>query len=132
MTEQHLREYYASWGTGDPELVSAFFADSSIFEDLAFDAMFKGIDGVRQFATLTYSGVPDFKVEPTRIIVSGSSAAAAWVMSGTHSGDLPNLPATGKHFEVRASSIIRTEGSKIIEMLDYWNPVHFQKAVGLA
>jgi len=130
-TELRLREYYAAWGTGDPEKVVAFFDESSVFEDLAFDAKFEGKDGVRTFAQLTYHGAPDFKVEPTQIIVNGSSAAATWIMSGTHTGDLPNMPATGKPFKVRASSIIRIEDGKILEMLDFWNPISFQKEVGL-
>ncbi|MEM9925811.1 MAG: ester cyclase [Cyanobacteria bacterium P01_D01_bin.50] len=131
-TESMLREYYASWGTGNPENIVRYFKETSIFEDLAFQVKFEGIDGVRKFAKFTYNGVPDFKVEPTRIVVQGSSAAAAWLMSGTHSGDFPNLPATGNRFEVRASSIIRVEEEKILEMVDYWNPISFQKAVGLA
>ena len=130
-TESMLREYYASWGTGNPENIVRYFEETSIFEDLAFQARFEGINGIREFAKLTYNGAPDFKVEPTRIVVQGSSAAAAWLMSGTHSGDMPNLPATGNRFEVRASSIIRVEEEKIIEIVDYWNLISFKQAVGL-
>ena len=129
--EKMLREYYASWATGDPDKVAAFFKDTSVFEDLAFEAKFEGREGVRSFAKLTYSGAPDFKVEPTRILVDGTSAAATWVMRGTHSGDLPGLPATGKAFQVRASSVIRIEDGKILEILDFWNPIAFQREVGL-
>ena len=132
MTETYLRDYYASWASGDPDRVAAFFAESATFEDLAFEAVFEGPEGVREFARLTYGGVPDFRVTPLRIIIDGASAAAAWEMTGTHSGDLPGLPATGKPFRVRASSIVQVERTGIIEMVDYWNPVQFQRQVGLA
>ncbi len=131
MTEAHLRNYYASWGTGDPDRVASFFAESATFEDLAFEAVFDGPAGVAEFAKLTYSGVPDFQVLPVHIVIDGTSAAAAWEMTGTHSGDLPGMPATGKPFRVRASSFIQFEGTRIIEIVDYWNPVQFQRQVGL-
>lgn len=129
--ERRLHEYYATWSAGDPDKVIEFFADGAVFEDLAFEAKFEGLEAIRSFAVLTYNGVPDFRVAPQQIVVNGSHAAASWVMSGTHSGDMPGLPATGKTFEVRASSIIQTQGSQILHITDYWNPVSFQKAVGL-
>ena len=121
--EERVREYYAIWKTGNPDKVIEFFASGAVFEDLAFDAKFEGLDAIRSFAVLTYNGVPDFCVVPQQIVVSGSHAAASWIMSGTHSGDLPGLPATGKTFEVRASSIIQTQGSQILHITDYWNLV---------
>ena len=126
-----LRRYYAAWGTGEPDRVAEFFCDDAVFEDLAFEAKFEGLDGVRTFAAITYGGVPDFKVEPDTIIVDGDRAATSWVMQGTHSGDLPNLPASGRSFQVRASSIIQLRDDKILQMLDFWNPATFQKQVGL-
>jgi len=129
--EKRLRAYYATWSTGDPDKVIEFFANGAVFEDLASDAKFEGRDAIRPFAVLTYNGGPDFCVVPQQIVVNGSHAAASWIMSGTHSGDLPGLPATGKTFEVRASSIIQTRASQILHITDYWNPVSFQKAVGL-
>ena len=43
-------------------------------------------------------------------------------MSGTHAGDLPGFPATGRRFEIRASSIIRMRAHEILRMTDYWSP----------
>ena len=131
MTEDKLREYYAAWGTGNPDLVASFFSSQCMFEDLAFEARFDGQEGVREFARLTYSGIPDFRVVPTQIAIHQSHAGVAWEMSGTHSGDLPNLPATGKEFLIRASSMITFEDDLILNMVDYWNPIQFKKMVGL-
>ena len=109
--EERLRADYTTWSAGDPDRVVEFFADGAVFEDLAFDAKFEGLDAIRSFVDLTYTGVPDFRVVPQQIVVNGSHAAASWIMSGTHRGDLPGLPATGKTFEVRASSIIRSRAA---------------------
>ena len=134
--ETLLHDYYAAWGTGDTESVLSFFRDDSVFEDLAFVARFEGLEEIRGFIELTYSGSPDFQVVPTHLIIgdlgSGRIAAAAeWTMSGTHAADLPGLPSTGRPFEVRASSIIRLESNKILGIQDYWNLDTFRKSVGL-
>ncbi|TWU66792.1 SnoaL-like polyketide cyclase [Crateriforma conspicua] len=131
-TPQRLRDYYAAWSRQDVDAVLQFFDDQSSFEDLAFAAKFDGLDQIRSFIELTYAGAPDFEVHPTEVMVDGDKAAASWLMSGTHRGDLPGFPATGKRFEVRAASIIQMSGPTIHRIVDYWNPVEFQRSVGLA
>ena len=132
--QQRLRDYYAAWSRQDVDAVMAFFKEASTFEDLAFAAKFSGLAEIRSFVELTFAGSPDFEVEPTRIIGGddGHSAAAGWTMRGTHAGDLPGFPATGKRFEVRASSIVEFDSAgSIRSIVDYWNPLEFRRSVGL-
>ncbi len=98
--EQRLRQYYDAWSRQDIDAVMGFFTDASSFEDLGFAYKFEGLEQIRSFVELTYAGSPDFRIQPTKIIVGDGAAAAAWTMSGTHSGDYPGLPATGKRFRV--------------------------------
>ena len=129
--EKYLHEYYQAWSSQNADAVMEFFTEESTFEDLAFAVKFAGLEQIRSFVDLTYAGSPDFHIQPTQIIVDKDKAAATWTMSGTHSGDFPGLPATGKHFQVRAVSIVKFEGQKIKEMTDYWNLLDFQRSVGL-
>ena len=126
-----LTQYYSAWTSGNTNTVLNFFADDAVFEDLGFEAKFKGKEQIKAFAELTYAGVPDFAVEPITIIGDNHRAAASWVMSGTHKGDLPGLPATGKRFKVRATSIIEFHNQLILKIEDYWNPIAFKRSVGL-
>lgn len=128
---ERLHAYYAAWSAGNRETILKFFADNATFEDLAFEARFVGTEQIRSFVDLTFSGVPDFRIVPERIMADGSGAAAAWVMSGTHAGDMPGFPATGRAFEVRAASIVSFEGDRITHIADYWNPLSFRRCVGL-
>jgi len=130
-TNELIEKYYDAWSQQDPDRVMDFFLGDSTFEDLAFAAKFEGLEQIRGFVDLTYAGVPDFRVVPTSIMVSDGRAAAQWIMSGTHSGDFPGMPATGKTFDVRAMSAIELRGDKILTIVDYWNPVDFQRKVGL-
>ena len=130
-TEDFLRGYYASWAHAKPELVLPHFTETAVFEDLAFAARFEGHAQIESFIQLTFAGAPDFRVEPNDLFVSGDRAGVQWIMSGTHEGDMPGLPATGKRFEVRASSIIQLQDGLISEMIDYWNLDTFRRSVGL-
>lgn len=131
--EQRLKEYYAAWSRQDADAVMQFFTEDSTFEDLAFAAKFSGLAEIRSFVDLTYAGSPDFEVHPTQIVSGDGSAAAAWTMKGTHSGDFPNLPKTNKPFSVRAASIVTfDQDGKIKMIVDYWSPLEFLASVGLA
>ena len=81
------------------------------------------------------AGAPNFQVPPLLLQREGAGEGATqvqeWTMTGTHQGDLPGLPATGNRFEVRATSIVTFDGEKIARIVDYWNPLEFQRAVGL-
>src|SRR5258708_1595603 len=45
-----------------------------------------------------FAAVPDFKYRVTSRFASSKWAVIEWVMSGTHKGDFPGIPATGKRF----------------------------------
>ena len=126
-----IKDYYAAWKPGNQDAILGFFTNDAAFEDFAFQARFDGRDQILSFITMTYAGIPDFRVVPTQIVVGTGGAAARWLMTGTHAGDLPGLPATGKRFEVHASSVIEMEGPLICGMFDYWNPDAFRACVGL-
>ena len=70
--------------------------------------------------------------ELTNRFVAGQWAVIEWVMSGTHKGDLPGIPATGKAFSaVRGSIILELEAGKIRRESDYWDAATFMRPVGL-
>lgn len=121
--EDILLAYYGAWSRGNPAEIAAYFTEDCVFEDLAFDATFEGRSGVTAFAGITFNGAPDFSIAVDHIVVQGDRAAAAWTMSGTHTGDMPGFPATGRPFAVRASSMIGMRDGLIGSMVDYWNPL---------
>ena len=51
-------------------------------------------------------------------------------MSGTHRGDLPGLPATGKPFILRGASILELSSGQLARCTDYWDMVSFHKQIG--
>jgi SnoaL-like polyketide cyclase len=74
---------------------------------------------VANFYTLVFSTFPDFKIELTSHFVAGNWAGDEWLMSGTHQGDLPGLPATKKHFSIRGASVFGLQGTIFSRCSDY-------------
>ncbi len=128
---EFLRTYYEAWSSQNPENVVRFFCDDAVFEDLAFEAVFTGRAEIRSFVDLTYAGVPDFRVIPSKIFGDHENAAAEWVMSGTPTGDMPGLAPNGKRFEIRAASIVRLREGLIESITDYWSLTSFRRIVGI-
>jgi steroid delta-isomerase-like uncharacterized protein len=69
--------------------------------------------------------------ELTSRLATGRQGGAEWVMRGTHRGDMPGLPATGKQVDLRGASIFDLADGKIRRCSDYWNVATFLKQLGL-
>lgn len=133
--ERLLDEWATAWsssGSKNPERVLALFADDCVFEDVTFGVVARDKDELRSFANRAFAAVPDFRYGLTSRFATSQWAAIEWVMSGTHQGDFPGIPATGKPFSsVRGSTILELEAGKIRRESDYWDAATFMKQVGV-
>ena len=130
--ERILDDWATAWSSHKPDKVLALFTDDCVLEDVPFGVVTHGKDQLRAFAEGAFAAVPDFRFELTTRFVAGSRAGMEWVMSGTHKGDLPGLPATGKSFSgIRGATIIELQGGKIRRNSDYWDSATFMRQVGL-
>jgi steroid delta-isomerase-like uncharacterized protein len=73
----------------------------------------------------------DEVVELTSHFVAGTWAGAEWLMSGTHKGDLPGLPATNKKVSIRGASVLELQGNKLRRCSDYWDMATFLKQISV-
>lgn len=95
------------------ELVERFYGDlwnrwddDAVDEVLGADFMFRGSlghetvgrDGWRAYRDLVRAGSADFHNEVQLLVVDGDRAAARLLYSGTHTGELAGLGATGRRF----------------------------------
>jgi len=133
--DRMLDDCAIAWSSGssnDPELVLALFADECVFEDFTFGVVVRGKEELRSFVNGAFAAIPDFKYGLRSRFATSQWAVIEWVMSGTHKGDLPGIPATGKRFSsVRGSTILELEAGKIRRESDYWDSATFMNQVGL-
>ena len=133
--ERMLDDWAVAWSSSDssdPGRLLALYTDDCVFEDVTFGVVVRGKEELSSFANRAFAAVPDFKYEPTSRFATSRWAAIEWVMSGTHQGDFPGIPATGKRFSsVRGSTILELEAGKIRRESDYWDAATLMKQVGI-
>ena len=92
--------------------------------------MSTGVPPCYEFGEEFFAAFPDVAFELRSRFTNGSWGGAEWVMRGTHRGDLPGMPATGKRIDIRGASILEFDGNKIRRCSDYWDMATFLKQLG--
>jgi steroid delta-isomerase-like uncharacterized protein len=126
-----LDEWAAAWSAHHTEKILALYTDDCVHEDVTFGVVKHGKEELRAFAEGTFAVVPDFTVAVTARCSADTQGLVEWVLSGTHHGNLPGLPATGKRFSVRGATIVELREGKIRRCSDYWDAATFMRQVGL-
>jgi steroid delta-isomerase-like uncharacterized protein len=123
MTIDIGRQWLDAWNSHDVERVLACLTTNAVYEDLALNVVNRGHDEARQFILAGWAAFPDMRFDMTGAAISGDHGTVEWTMSGTHRGDFPGLPATGRSFIVRGVSVLDLagDGSTIQHVRDYWD-----------
>jgi steroid delta-isomerase-like uncharacterized protein len=74
---------------------------------------------------------PDLNVMIDDLVVVGDKVIVRWTMTGTNSGELMGMPATGKSVKVSGISVDRVGGGKIHEHWENWDELGFMAQLGL-
>jgi steroid delta-isomerase-like uncharacterized protein len=107
--ENMFQDYLAAWNSHNAEKIASFFTDDCVYEDAALAVVNQGREELKALAGATFASFPDINFEVTSFFAAGEWAGSEWIMSGTHTGDAPNLPATGKGFSIRGASITEVQ-----------------------
>jgi steroid delta-isomerase-like uncharacterized protein len=130
--EKMMNDYVAAWNSHDTEKVLSFCTDDVVFEEVPMGKVWRGNKEAKDYISSAFVDFPDFKIEIKLGLNAGDRGAGEWVMSGTFAhSSIPEMPATGKRFSVRGSSIIEFREGKISRESMYWNMASFLQQVGL-
>jgi len=125
-----LEDYYAAGNSHDVEKAASFFTDDLVYEDVPMAAVQRNKKEFRDSWNAFFTTCPDFKLEFKAIFATDAWAGSEWIMSGTHAGDWPGMPATGKSFSVRGASICELRGGKLRRESLYWDMVSLLQQLG--
>lgn len=64
---------------------------------------------------------PDMKLVVEDTLADRDAVAVRWYVTGTHRGDLLDIPASGRSVEFRGMNWIKFKDGQIIEGWDSWN-----------
>jgi steroid delta-isomerase-like uncharacterized protein len=109
--EEVLNGIYEAVNTGDLALLDKFVAPGYTEHSEGF----QGVEPFRQQVAAFRAAFPDLHVSIEDLLTDGDRFASRTTVTGTHTGDLMGLPATGKHISVEAVDIGRVENGQAKE-----------------
>jgi steroid delta-isomerase-like uncharacterized protein/uncharacterized protein (TIGR02118 family) len=129
--QRAIELHWAHWSAHDMNRLLSLVTEDVVYEDVTMGVVNRGHAQLRAFGEAFFSAFPDITFEMTSSFANGTTGGSEWIMRGTHKGDLPGMPASGKRMQVRGSSTFEFDGGKIRRCSDYWDMATLLKQLGL-
>ncbi len=100
------------------------------FYDPAAQNYVKGLQAFKEREQGYQNAFPGKKANIDEIYESENKVIVRWSVSGKHSGDLPNIPATGNQVTVSGISILNFENGQITEINQSWDRLGLLEQLG--
>jgi predicted ester cyclase len=125
------RRAFDAYTTGDfSGLEDAFTADHRVHDTQNPFVAQHGIDVLRGQVELYRTAFPDLVMTVDAQYEDGGVVISRWTATGTQTGDLPVLSATGRHATVTGIQIDRYEGERIAETWGSWDTLGMLQQLG--
>ena len=125
--DQHL----AVQASGKPQSMRNDYAPNAVVEDSMYEGSFIGHEAIMARKGQGMASIPDLKLEVLNRKGSGSQVIAEWVATGTHSGDFPGLPATGRQFSIRGVTVVIRKDGKIVRESLYYDMAEVRRQLSM-
>ena len=124
--DNHLRHQ----ARGNLHALQHDYAENAIVEDSMYEKPFIGRAAIMERKNVITSAASDAKITVTNRIVTGNQVTAEWVATGIHTGDLPDLPASGRPFSIHGVTVVVRHEGKIVREALYYDVKHLYKQLG--
>ena len=106
--EEVLHGIYEAINTGDLALLEKFVAPGYTEHSEGF----RGVEPFKQQIAAFRAAFPDLHVSVDDLLIDGDRFASRTTVTGTHTGDLMGMPATGRHISVEAVDLGHIENGQ--------------------
>lgn len=125
-----------AWNARDVDRIVSFYADNALYEDVThvgnqWATPWRGREAIHDAVREMFTALPDLAFEMHAVRTGNNFAVLEWTMTGTHTGDSPTLPATGRTISVRGVSVLEFAGAAIQRQHDYWDGYRFSSQLGI-
>lgn len=109
------------WNQKKLDLIDELVSPDYVHHDSGTATVQAGIEGYKQFVRLFQNAFPDIRFTIQDEISEGDKVVIRWTVTGTHRGDLPDLPASDKTISLSGISIARLRDGKGVESWNNWD-----------
>lgn len=99
----------------DLEAIPDYYADDCLFYGMTGPEAIDR-DEYAEFLSVYFEAFPDLSFEIDETLTQDDTVAVRWTSTGTHEGDLMDIPATGETVTVTGMSFIHIEDGKAVEV----------------
>jgi steroid delta-isomerase-like uncharacterized protein len=129
---QRSRRTLEAFTTGDLDALEGVVSKACVVHDTQnpFATDQRGLDVLRGQVAMYRAGFPDLVMSLDAQYEDGDVVINRWTATGTHTGDLPMLPASGRTATVTGIVIDRFEGDEIAETWTNWDTLGMLQQLG--
>ena len=109
------RELEEVWNKHNPDAVDEIYAPDLVNRS-APPGMPNDREGFKALVGINLGAFPDLKVTSDFQLAEGDKVVMRWTATGTHTGELMGIPATGKRIKMTGIGIVRVAAGKITEL----------------
>ena len=124
------QEHLAHQTQGNTENLQHDYALHAVVEDSMYSQPFVGRAAIMARKGIGMAAIPDLKIDVTNRVAHGPQVAVEWIASGTHSGDFPGLPASGRPFSLRGVTVVVRHEGKIVREAIYYDMAEVRSQLG--
>ncbi|MBK7384401.1 MAG: ester cyclase [Flavobacteriales bacterium] len=126
-----FQKVFEMFNTGNMEGLDALVAADMIDHNPDPMATMKGLDGLKEMMGMYRTAFPDIKETVERITSDGDMVYAHYHMTGTNTGPMGPMPATGKAMDVMGMDIVRFADGKAVEHWGYMEESKMMQQLGM-
>ena len=115
---------------GRYEVAHEIFAPEFIYHGPGGQEL-KGPEGFIQLISTYRNAFPDLRLKANHMVAEGDSIAVHFSSTGTHTGELMGLPATGKKINVSGMIFYRVADGKFIEAWEILEQYTMMQQIGV-
>ena len=122
------RLYDEFFNKGDLSIADELHAADFVYHEFGAPAV--GLEEYKKRNSVFFHALPDRKVLIEDLLAEGDKVVARATMRATQTGDLPNIPATGRPVTVTSIIIYRISEGKIAEEWESYDQLGMLKQLG--
>ena len=133
--QQHLEHHdnhISKQSRGELKELHHDYAEHAIVEDSLYDEPFVGRAAIMARKSMGFAAVTNAQITITNRVVQGNQVTVEWVATGTHTGDLPGLPASHRPYVLQGVTVVVREEGKIVREALYYDAADFRRQLSLS
>jgi steroid delta-isomerase-like uncharacterized protein len=123
-------QHISHQSSGNTGALQNDYAEHAIVEDSMYPEALVGRKAIMERKGMGMAAIPDIKLTITNRVAHGNQVSAEWVATGTHNGELPGMPATGRPFTLRGVTVTIREQGKIVREAIYYDLHDLKRQIG--